>query len=509
MSIIDRPANSGSGAKEHRSGRRAWLGLAVLTLPVFLVSMDFSVLYLAIPTLSAELAPSAAEQLWIVDIYGFLIAGLLITMGNLGDRFGRRRLLLIGATLFGVASVLAAFAPDASALIAARAIMGIGGATLLPSSLSLIGNMFPDVVTRAKAIGVWTAAFAGGSALGPVIGGVLLHHFWWGSVFLINVPVLLVLLVLAPRLVPEYRSGITDPFDVLGIALSMLGILPLVYAIKHGAAEGLDTTTLTFAAIGIVGMWLFIRHERRTPFPLLELKLFGNARFSAAIGSALTGMMTLGALSYLTGIYLQSVLGRDVMTAALLGLPMAIAVAAFSMSASRIAAYVSVRWAFVLGMVFAAAGNAGMIFLGVDQGVGVYLVSSAIAGIGYGMIFSLVSDVAVSSVPVERSGAAVGISETSFELGTAFGLAILGSVATMVFRKNTEGSGAQETLSETLHHAQDLDPAAQSTLADTARDAFVDGLHVTATVNVALLAAMAVIVAVLLRTRTSVKQPAQ
>lgn len=501
MSIIDQPRNPGSDAAVRRPDRRVWMGLAVLTLPVFLVSMDFSVLYLAIPTLSAELLPSATQQLWIVDIYGFLIAGLLITMGNLGDRFGRRRLLLIGATLFGIASVVAAFAPDASALIAARAIMGIGGATLLPSSLSLISNMFTDPKSRAKAIGVWTAAFAGGSALGPVIGGVLLHHFWWGSVFLINVPVLLILLVFAPRLVPEYRSGTSDPFDILGIVLSLVGILPLVYAIKHAAAEGFDNTTLVFAAIGIVGMWLFIRHERRTEFPLLELKLFKNAGFSVAIGSALAGMMTLASLSYLAGIYLQSVLGRDVLQAAILGIPMAIAVAVFSMSASRIAQYVSARWAFVIALLAAAAGNAGMLGLGVSHGVLVYLISSTVAGVGYGVIFSLVSDVAVSSVPVQRSGAAAGISETSFELGTAFGLAVLGSVATMVFRQAGDDAGVQDTLSETLTHAEKLDPNAQSALADAARTAFVDGLHITSAVSVALLVLTALTVAIVLRHR--------
>ncbi|WP_437426689.1 MFS transporter [Williamsia muralis] len=504
MSIIDKQTDPRSDASTSRPDRRTWLGLAVLTLPVFLVSMDFSVLYLAIPTLSAELAPSATQQLWIVDIYGFLIAGLLITMGNLGDRFGRRKLLLVGASLFGVASAIAAFAPDASSLIAARAIMGIGGATLLPSSLSLISNMFPDPVARAKAIGMWTAAFAGGSAIGPVIGGALLHQFWWGSVFLINVPVLLILLVFGPRLVPEYRSPSSAPFDVLGVLLSLIGILPLVYAIKHGAAEGIDTTTAAFAAIGIVGMALFAAHERRTENPLIDLKLFKSRGFSVAIGSALTGMMTLAALSYLSGIYLQSVLGRDVLQAAVLGIPMAIAVAIFSMSASRIAAIMSVRWAFVFSLLAAAIGNAGMLGLGVDQGVLVYLISSTLAGVGYGVIFSLVSDVAVSSVPAQRSGSAAGLSETSFELGTAFGLAVLGSVATMVFRRSGEGSGVEDTLSQTLTQAQTLDPGAGSALADAARSAFVDGLHITSLVSVALLAVVAAVVAIVLRERRPV-----
>ncbi|MDY6810424.1 MAG: MFS transporter, partial [Actinomycetota bacterium] len=251
-----------SSSDRHRNpsgaDRRVWWGLAVLTLPVLLVSMDFSVLYLAIPAITDALAPTAAQQLWILDIYGFLIAGFLITMGNVGDRIGRRRVLLAGAALFGLASVIAAFAPNAAVLIAARALMGVGGATLMPSSLSLLANMFPDARDRAKAIGVWTAAFAGGSAIGPVVGGVLLHHYWWGAVFLINVPVLAVLFVAAPRLVPEYRAPVVARFDVVGVVLSLLGILPVVYAVKTMAAEGLDGGVVVIGLFGLAMLVTFL-----------------------------------------------------------------------------------------------------------------------------------------------------------------------------------------------------------------------------------------------------------
>ncbi|MFE3445966.1 MFS transporter [Nocardia sp. NPDC059180] len=468
--------------------RRAWLGLAVLVLPVLLVSMDVSVLFLALPTLTVDLDPSASEQLWILDIYGFLIAGLLITMGNLGDRIGRRRILLAGAAVFGIASVIAAFAPSAAVLIAARALMGIGGATLLPSSLSLISTLFADAKQRATAIGVWTAFFAGGSAVGPIIGGVLLHHFWWGSVFLINVPVLLILFALGPILLPEHRSTSLGPLDLPSVALSIGGILPLVYAVKHAAEHGIDTTALVIGLIGVVVLTLFVRRQRHLKEPLLDLALFGRGQFSVAIGSSLAGMMSLAAMSYLASIYLQSVTGRDPLIAALLGIPMAIAVFIFSMTGAQVGHRFGVRLTFAMALFASAIGNLMLLGVGVDGGLAWYVAGSAIAGIGYGITFTLVSEVAVSSVPPERAGSAVGISETSFELGNALGLALLGSLAAVVFRS---GGSFESTLGETL--ARDGD---QPAIVDAARESFVNGMHAATTVGAVILVAMAIIVLV-------------
>ncbi|GAC67125.1 MFS transporter [Gordonia soli] len=500
MSTIQPGAADQTTGTTPATDRRAWWGLAVLTLPVLLVSMDFSVLYLAIPAITDAIEPSATQQLWILDIYGFLIAGLLITMGNVGDRVGRRRVLLLGAALFGVASVVAAFAPTAAVLIIARAVMGIGGATLMPSSLSLIANMFPNARDRGKAIGVWTAAFAGGSAIGPVVGGVLLHHFWWGVVFLINVPVLAVLFVLAPKLVPEYRAESTGPFDITGVVLSLAGILPIVYAIKTLAADGAGVGVVLIGVFGVAMFALFIAHQRRAATPLLDLALFRNVQFSAAVVTALVGMMALGGMSYLTGVYLQSVMGHDVLAAALAGLPMAVAVATFSIGATRIATLVGTRTAFVGSVVMAATGNLGLLLLTTSSPIWIYLVFTSIAGVGYGIQFSLVSDVVVGSVPVERSGAASGISETSFELGTALGLALLGSLATLVFRAHSDGAMFGDTLGDTLHRALGMGPAGDQ-LADAARQGFVDGMQAASLAVVIALAVLGVVLAVVMRGR--------
>ena len=484
----------------HGDRRRAWVGLGVLTLPVFLVAMDFSVLYLAMPTISHVLQPSAMQQLWVLDVYGFLIAGLLITMGNLGDRIGRRRILMYGVSLFGAASAVAAFAPSAGFLIAARALMGVGGATLLPATLSLIANMFPAAADRARAIGIWSAAFAGGAAVGPVIGGVLLHHFWWGVVFLINVPVAAVLLVVAPSVLPEFRVRSTHPFDLLGVALSLLGLLPLVYAVKDLATEGLSASAVGIGVFGAVMLVLFLLHQRRAPAPLVNLRLFASAPFSACIAIAGVGMMAQGGMAYLTNIYLQSVQGHDVLAAALAGLPLALTLAVASVGAARVARWMGVRRALTVALMLAAVGNLGLLSLGVTSPLWIYLVLTAIAGAGYGIQFALVSDVVVGSVPPEHSGAASGISETSFELGTALGLALLGSLATAVFVAKGDGrfSGS---LGETLDAATALG-APGADLALAAKEAFVAGMHAAALAGGLGLLVLSVVVAFVMRDRT-------
>jgi DHA2 family multidrug resistance protein-like MFS transporter len=459
--------------------RRAWRGLAMLILPVLPVAMDISVLYLAMPTVTERLAPSATQQLWILDIYAFLMAGLLITMGNLGDRIGRRIMLLSGATVFGLASVLAAFAPNAGALIAARALMGLGGAALLPSSLALISSLFTEPRVRATAICVWTAFAAGGSAIGPIIGGVLLYKFWWGSVFLINTPVLLVVLALGPFLLPEHRGAGRGPLDLPSVALSVAAILPLVYAVKEAAASGMTVSTALAGVFGVIVLMVFVWRQRRLAEPLLDLRWFRHGRFRLAVSSSLVGTLSGGGMGSLTSVYLQSVAGRNTFDAALLGIPGAMASCVFSMSGAGVARRLGVRNAFGVGLGAAAVGNLLLLGIGVDGGIAWYVAGSTIAGIGYGIVLMLVPDLAVAAVPPERAGSAVGITETSLELGNALGLSLLGSLAALVFRS---GGDFAPTLGETLARAGDA-PA----VADAARNSFVTGMHVATTTGAGLL----------------------
>ncbi|ALG83481.1 MFS transporter [Gordonia phthalatica] len=478
--------------------RRTWIGLAVLMLPVLLVSMDFSVLYLAMPTIVASLDPTATQQLWILDIYGFMIAGLLITMGNLGDRIGRRLILLVGAAVFGGASVLAAFAPGPEALIAARALMGLGGATLMPASLALIANMFPDSRQRGRAIGIWTSAFAGGAAIGPVLGGILLHHYWWGVVFLINVPVLAILFAIGLAILPEFRATSTAPFDVLGVILSLLGILPAVYAVKAFATAGPSPQAIGAALFGLAMLVAFLWHESRAAAPLLNLRLFRNATFSACLAVALVGMMSEGGIAYLTNTYLQSVLGHDVLAAALAGLPMAVTIAAFSILAERVARLIGPRSALAGSAALAGIATIGLLALGTSSSLWIFMALTAVAGIGFGIQFALVTDIVVGSVPPKHSGAASGISETSFELGTALGLAVLGSVATAVFLADDDGHGFADSLGETLKQAAELGGAGDAP-ALAAKSAFVDGLHVAALAGGSTLLVLSAVVYVVMR----------
>src|SRR5699024_6428922 len=278
--------------------------------PVILTSMDITILHIAIPTITGELAPSSSQTLWILDVYGFLLAGLLIVMGNIGDRIGRRRLLLIGAALFGAASVLAAFAPTPEVLIAGLALMGVGGATLMPSTLSLIRNMFTDPAERLRAVGIWTASLSGGIALGPIIGGLLLEFFWWGSVFLINVPVIVLLLVIAPRLVPEYRSPTSARLDVVSVLLSFTAILPVVWAIKTAAEElALTAPAAVGVAVGALAGAVFLLRQRRLQTPLVDVGLVANPRFSGAILGAGLAMFSLVGVMLYNAQYLQLVAG--------------------------------------------------------------------------------------------------------------------------------------------------------------------------------------------------------
>ncbi|MHA4816783.1 MFS transporter [Streptomyces aculeolatus] len=464
-------------------GLRAWLGLLVVLGPVLLVAMDGSVLFLAMPRISAELSPSADQALWILDGYGFAVGSLLIAFGNIGDRYGRLRLLMIGAAVFGTASAGAAFAPSPELLIAFRVLMGVAGATLLPSALAVLSELFTDARRRSQAIGIFAAAFAAGFALGPVVGGQLLAHFWWGSVFLINIPVVALFLLLAPRLLREVRTGGTGRVDARSVALSAAGILLTVYGIKHAAAEGPAAVPFAATGGGVALLGWFVRRQLRLPHPLIDLRLFRDRVFTIAAVTGLLPLAAWSAMAYLGGIYLQSVRGLDASDAALVALPGAVVLTVTTVVTPAVVARTGTRAGLLASHFLVAGGVLLMLPTGVSGGTGWYVASTVVAGFGYGISFSVVADTAVAAVPPERAGAAGAIAETSNELGNALGIALLGSLAALVFR--LQGPDLAGTLTETLRV-----PGITAASAGRAESAFVTGLHAAALVAGLLHAAL-------------------
>ncbi|ASR33761.1 MFS transporter [Prauserella marina] len=492
------------------AGRREWAGLAVLLLPCLLVAMDMSVLFFALPFLSADLEPTSTQQLWIADVYGFLLAGLLITMGSIGDRIGRRRLLLIGAGVFGAASILTAYAPSAEWLIVARALLGIGGATLAPSTLSLIRNMFHDAKQRTLAISLWTAGFAGGAALGPIVGGLLLEHFWWGSVFLINVPAMVLLLVLGPILLPEHVNPNPGRFDVLSAVLSLAAVLPVINGIKQFAESGVSLAPVVSIVAGVLVGVLFVLRQRTLSHPMIDLGLFGQREFGAAIGICVLALFAVMGLSFASAQYLQLVLGMRPFTAALWSAPTFVGMAIGTTMAALLARRVRPGFLVAGGMVIAAAGFGLITGIDVDGGLPLLVAGSTAIAVGVGSAIALATDLVVASAPPERAGAASAISETGTEFGGALGMAVLGSIGVAVYRSGLEdtlpdgvpdaaASAASDTLGGAMAVAEGLPAPLGGQLADAAATAYVSGLHVTVLVGAVVLTCVSVGAALLLR----------
>ena len=478
-----------------RATRREWVGLAVLTLAALVYAMDLTVLNLAVPRISAELKPTSAQLLWIIDIYGFLVAGLLITMGTLGDRVGRRKLLLGGAGGFALASLLAAFSTTPEMLIASRAIMGIAGATVAPSTLSLIFTMFLDPKQRTTAIGFWIAAYSAGGAIGPVIGGVLLEFFWWGSVFLIGVPVMALLLVLGPRTLPEYKDPEARRLDLRSAAMSLLAILAVVYGLKEIAQDGVAPLPLASIVGGIVLGALFVRRQLHLESPIIDVRLFRIRAFSASLGTYLLGIFVVVGYFLFIAQYLQLVLELSPIEAAVWSLPSAIGFIVGSMVAPKIIHRFRPAVIMGVGMAIAAVGTITLLGLGLDPATGIVLivVASIVISLGLAPVITLATELIVGSAPPEQAGAATGMSETSGELGGALGIAILGSLGTAVYRTEVADrlppdlppavvDAARDTLGGAVAIAQTLPEEAGAALVSVAQVAFIDALHFVAAV---------------------------
>ncbi|WP_051415805.1 MFS transporter [Nocardiopsis sp. CNT312] len=493
------------------AGPREWTALAVLVLPVVLISVDMTVLGFAVPALSEDLDPTSGQLLWIVDVYGFVLAGLLVTMGALGDRIGRRRLLMMGSAAFGAASLVAAFAPSAEVLIIARALLGVAGASLMPSTLSLLRNTFLDDRQRLLAIAVWASGFSAGAALGPILGGWLLEHFSWGSVFLVNLPVMAVLLVALPLLVRESRDPSPGRLDPLSVVLSLATMLPAVYAIKELAAHDPSLTAFGLLAAGLTAGAVFVRRQRALPDPLIDVNLFRSRTFSVAVATNLVMVFSLVASLFFLTQYLQLVLDLSPMRAGFVLVP--------GLVVSVVASFVAVRLSRRLSLAAVVGGSltvtsSGFALLVLASpgapAAGALIVAAgfALVALGSGLAETLTNGAIMSAAPPERAGAASAISETAYELGGALGVAVLGSVLTASYRADLAAvdgvpqsavERARETLGGATQTAAELGGTEGADLMAAAQSAFTTGMHLTSAIAAVVVLASAVQAWLLLR----------
>ena len=498
-----------TNAPPAKAGRREWIGLSVLALACLLYVMDLTVLHLAVPSLSADLKPSSAQLLWIIDIYGFMVAGFLVTMGTLGDRIGRRKLLLMGAAAFGLVSLLAAFSVSAEMLIVSRALLGIAGATLAPSTLSLIFSMFQDPGERSRAIAVWISAFSAGSAIGPVLGGVLLESFWWGSVFLLALPVMALLLVLGPIVLPEYKDPNAGRLDLLSAGMSLVAVLTVIFGLKQIAQDGITVVPVATILVGVVVGALFVRRQLSLADPMIDVRLFRIPSFSAALAvNFLTIFVAIGYFLFVAQ-YLQLVVGLSPLEAGLWSLPSAIGFIVGSNVAPRIVARVRPAWIIGAALGVAAVGLAVLTRVGGSDGLAYVVVASVIISLGLAPVFGLTTELIVGSAPPERAGAASGISETGAELGGALGISILGSIGVAIYRGEVSDLPAgipadaavvaRDTLGGAVGVARELPAQIGAALLDVAQDAFVSGMQVAAGLSVVVAIGVAIVAVVALR----------
>jgi MFS transporter, DHA2 family, multidrug resistance protein len=492
-----------------RAKRRDWIGLAVIALPCMLYSMDLTVLNLAVPQLTRDLRPTAAELLWIIDIYGFMVAGFLITMGTLGDRIGRRRILLWGAVAFGGASILAAFSTSAEMLILMRAVLGIAGATIAPSTLSLISNMFRDSRERTFAISMWVASYSAGAIVGPLIGGILIHYFWWGSVFLAGAPVMALLLVTGPLLLPEYRDPNAGRIDILSVLLSLFAVLSVIFGVKHIAENGVAAFPGASITAGIVAGSFFVRRQLTLSSPLIDLRLFRLHSFSVSLAIIVVGMFFMFGTFIFMAQYLQLVVGLTPFEAGLWSVPSAIAFTLASMVTSSLANRMGRVHLMVAGM---AAAAIGFIMLAASSSLLNVVVASVVFSIGFTPVITLTTDLVVGAAPPERAGSASALSETSGEMGGALGIALLGSLGMAVYRSQMASAlplglpddvanAARATLGGAVA-ARNLMGASGETMLDAAQGAFWLSFQITALIAAAgMLVAAALAIFLLPRDR--------
>ena len=487
-----------------KASLREWIGLAVLALPTLLVSIDVSVIILALPHIGTALGADSAQMLWIMDIYSFVLAGFMVTMGTLGDRIGRRSSGVCGGAGFGIASVLAAFSTSPEMLIVARAFLGLAGATLSPSIMALITNMFRNDAQRGFAISVWLTAFMGGMTVGPLVGGFLIEHFWWGSVLLLGVPVMGLLLVTAPSLLPEYKAPKAGRIDLISVGLSLVTILPVIYGLKEVAKYGLDGVALITIAVGIGFGIAFVSRQRRLQDPLLDLKLFANPKFSAAVVGMF--MITLtGAMMLFINQYLQLVLGLSPLESGLWTVPGVLASVVGFLGAPKVAQKVRPGILIAAGLLVSVVGLVIATALGTTFGLVVFALGSVIWYIGGAPMVTLAMGIVMGAVEPEKAGAGAALQETFSEFGFALGIAAFGSLGTAIYRAGVAGSVPVELSPHDAALAGDTLAGALAVAGKfpefiaTAQAAFMSGFHTASLVAGVLLSVVAVVAYVMFR----------
>jgi DHA2 family multidrug resistance protein-like MFS transporter len=485
-----------------------WWALAVLMLPVLLISIDNTVLSFALPDISRALQPSGTALLWIVDIYPLVLAGLLIAMGSLGDRFGRRRLLLIGSIGFAVVSAGAAFAPSTEWLIAARAALGFFGAMLMPSTLSLLRNIFVERDQRRLAIAIWATGFAIGAALGPIVGGVLLEHFWWGSIFLLAVPVLIPLVVLTPFLIPESKDPSPGRIDVASIALTLTTMAPVVYAIKTFATNRISLAGVAALLVGLLSGVVFVRRQLHRPEPMVDMGLFRIRTFSVAVAVNLLSCVAFVGFLFFISQHLQLVLGLSPINAGLVLVPGLLAMMVASLGVVPVARRIRPGIVIPVALAISAVGYLVVALAEGPAPASILLIAFAVLGLGIGAAETVSNELIIASAPARKAGAAAAISETAYEVGAVLGTAILGSILTASYRSTiqvpagltaAEADAARETLGGAAELADGLPSDLAAELLDSATHAFDSGVALTAGIGVLLIVGAAVVATVRLR----------
>ncbi|MEV7468191.1 MFS transporter [Streptomyces kronopolitis] len=479
-------------------GVNRWTVLIVLCVSLLFVALDTTILYVAVPSVTEDLRPGPVELLWIVDVYPLIAASLLILFGTLGDRVGRRRVLLLGYGLFGLASAAAALAPNPQILMVARALLGIGGAMIMPATLSILRQVFPDRRERAVAIGVWSAVAAVGAAVGPVLGGFLVENFWWGSVFLINIPMMAAMLLIGRWLLPESRGERNGPWDVIGAIVAALGVLGVVLGVKRlgSGAPVVGWTTLLPIVLGIALLILFVRRQRRRTHPLIDMRLFARPAFGTSVGCIVLAMLALVGLQLIAVQYLQLVLGLSPLQTGLRMLPLVFAAMAAGLTGSKMLQLLGPRAMVSLGFVLTAV--AVLCLTAMSSQDRPWLLSLGFVLLGFGFQSTLFGayESMLSEAPAEQSGGAAAIGETSYQLGAGIGVALLGSVMNAAYAPGLTrvdgvpahaSASAAHSLGEAYKVAAGLGDAARAALREAARESFVRGLHITLVASAVLL----------------------